>query len=189
MKAFVWGLIFGLIIIPVAVYEYFSTGSAPVAASSEEMPFEKMLASKALHARMAKEMPKSVPIQWNESNLTAGAQIYVQDCAVCHGLPGQELSAIAKGMFPRPPKLTEGTGVTDDPPQESYWKIAGGIRLSGMPGFKGSLSEDQLWHVSLFVANANKLPEPAKQVLAAAVTPAPVTPAPANPTPAKGPKR
>jgi mono/diheme cytochrome c family protein len=119
---------------------------------------------------MAKEMPKSVPLEWNEANLTEGAQVYVQQCAVCHGLPGQELSPVAKGMFPRPPKLTEGTGVTDDPPQESYWKIAGGIRMSGMPGFKGSLSDTQLWQVSLFVANADKLPAAAKQVLSNAIT-------------------
>ena len=170
MRAFVLGLVVGLIVIPVAVYEYFSSGSAPVATSAAAMPFEKMLASKALHARMAKEMPKSVPLEWNEANLTEGAQVYVQQCAVCHGLPGQELSPVAKGMFPRPPKLTEGTGVTDDPPQESYWKIAGGIRMSGMPGFKGSLSDTQLWQVSLFVANADKLPAAAKQVLSNAIT-------------------
>lgn len=165
MRAFLLGLILGLIVIPVAVYEYFSSGSAPVATAAAEMPFEKMLASKALHARMAKEIPKSVPMEWNEANLTAGAQVYVQQCAVCHGLPGQELSPVAKGMFPRPPKLTEGRGVTDDPPQESYWKVAGGIRMTGMPGFKGSLSDTQLWQVSLFVANADKLPAAAKQVL------------------------
>jgi thiosulfate dehydrogenase len=186
VKAFLVGLIFGLIIIPVGVYEYFSSGSAPVAAGAEPMPFEKMLASKALHARMAKEVPKSVPIQWDEANLTAGAHVYVQQCAVCHGLPGQELSAAAKGMFPRPPKLTEGTGVTDDPPQESYWKIAGGIRMSGMPGFKGSLSDAELWQVSLFVANADKLPDTAKQVLSRALT-GPSAP-PQSATPTKTPK-
>ena len=170
MKAFLFGLILGLIIIPVCVYEYFATGSAPVATAAQAMPLEKMLARKALHARQEKEAPKSVPLEWNEANLTAGAQIYVQNCAVCHGVPGQDLSAIAKGMYPKPPKLTEGTGVTDDPPQESYWKIAGGIRMTGMPAFKDSLSETQLWQVSLLVANANKLAEPAKRILTTPMT-------------------
>jgi thiosulfate dehydrogenase len=172
VKAFLFGLIIGLILIPIGVYEYFATGSAPVATAAQAMPFEKMLASKALHARIEKEAPKSVPLQWDDANLTAGAQIYVQNCAVCHGLLGQDLSAIAKGMFPKPPKLTEGTGVTDDPPQESYWKIAGGIRMTGMPAFKDSLSDTQLWQVSIFVANANKLPGPAKQILSSS-TPTP----------------
>ena len=59
---FIAGLILGLIVIPVVVYFYFSTGTAPVATAAQAMPFEKMLARKALQARMEKEMPKSVPI-------------------------------------------------------------------------------------------------------------------------------
>jgi len=34
------------------VYMYFASGSAPVATSAPEMPFERMLARKALHARL-----------------------------------------------------------------------------------------------------------------------------------------
>jgi thiosulfate dehydrogenase len=162
---FVFGLVIGLVLIPAAVYYYFASGSAPIATAAQAMPFEKMLGRKALHVRMEKEAPKAVPLEWNEENLTAGAHLYVKDCAVCHGVPGQDVTAIAKGMYPEPPKLTEGTGVTDDPPQESYWKIAGGIRMTGMPAFKDSLSDTELWQVSLFVANANKLPAAAKQVL------------------------
>jgi mono/diheme cytochrome c family protein len=52
--------------------------------------------------------------------------------------------------------------VTDDPPGETYWKAANGIRLTGMPGFMGSLSDTQLWQVSLMLANADKLPAAAK---------------------------
>ena len=165
MRVFIWGLIFGAIAVCLGVYAYFAYGFAPVATSAQAMPFEKMLARKALHARMEKEMPKSVPLQWDEANLTAGAHIYLQSCAACHGVSGQETTAIAKGMYPKPPKLMEGTGVTDDPVQESYWKIAGGIRMSGMPAFKDSLSETQLWQVSLLVANANNLSAPVKQIL------------------------
>ena len=49
-------------------------------------------------------------------------------------------------------------GVTDDPPAETFWKVANGIRLTGMPGFKQSLSETQMWQISLMLANADKLP-------------------------------
>jgi mono/diheme cytochrome c family protein len=62
-------------------------------------------------------------------------------------------------MYPHPPKLLEGKGVTDDEPGESYWKIANGIRLTGMPGFRPALSETQMWQVALLVANADKLPK------------------------------
>jgi hypothetical protein len=159
MKAFILGLILGVVAVPVAVYFYFSGGHAPVATSDSDMPFEKDMAHMALDARIHKEMPKSVPIQGDEVNLLAGAVIYREHCGVCHGTPGQPKTAIAAGMYPHPPKLMEGKGVTDDEPGESYWKVANGIRLTGMPGFHGQLSETQMWQVSLLVAQADKLPK------------------------------
>ena len=175
MGKFLIGLIVGLIVIPIGVYMYFSTGAAPVATSSSPMPFEKMLASMALHARLKKEMPKAPPIPADEAAFVAGAQTYKDNCAVCHGLPGQPLTAIAQGMFPKPPKLMEGKGVTDDAPEESYWKVAGGIRMTGMPGFEKLLSPTQMWQVSLLVANADKLPKAAKDALTSVGTPTPMS--------------
>jgi thiosulfate dehydrogenase len=176
MRKFLIGVILGLIAVPAGVYFYFSTGIAPVATSAPPMPFEKTLAKMTQHARMDKEMPKSVPVTADEAAFVAGAQIYKDHCAVCHGQPGQGQTAIAQGMFPKPPKLMDGTGVTDDPPGESYWKVAGGIRMTGMPGFEKTLSTTQMWQVSLLVANADKLPKAAKDILlpvAVASSPAP----------------
>jgi thiosulfate dehydrogenase len=189
---FLAGLILGLLVVPFGVYLYFSGGSAPVATTDSDMPFEHMLAHKALAARIAKDMPKTVPIQPTEANLLAGADLYKQHCAVCHGLPLTPKSAIAAGMYPHPPHLLEGKGVTDDEPGESYWKIFNGIRLSGMPGFSKSLSETQMWQVALLVANADKLPPSAKAALVAPAggsvptslpSPSPVPPPPPFPSP------
>jgi mono/diheme cytochrome c family protein len=141
------------------------------------MPFERMLAKLALHARLNKEMPKPAPIPADETAYVAGAQIYKDDCAVCHGLPGQARTAIAQGMFPDPPKLMEGKGVTDDSASETYWKVAGGIRMTGMPGFDKRLSPTQMWQVSLLLANADKLPLGVKNSLSSGATPAPTPPA------------
>ena len=79
-------------------------------------------------------------------------------------------------MYPPPPQLFHGHGVTPDPVTETYWKVTNGIRLSGMPGFSPSLSTTQMWQVSLVVANADKLPKAAKDILfpvAVASSPAP----------------
>jgi thiosulfate dehydrogenase len=160
MGKFLLGLILGLVAVPAIVYLYFSSGSAPVATSAPPLPFERKLAHMALDARIDKEMPKNAPITADDAAYTTGAQVYKDHCAVCHGLPGQPQTAIAKGMFPKPPKLMEGTGVTDDPAGETYWKVSNGIRLTGMPGFDKSLSTTQMWQVSLLLANADKLPKP-----------------------------
>jgi thiosulfate dehydrogenase len=177
MGKFLLGLIVGLIVIPIGVYMYFSSGSAPVATKATPMPFEKMLASLALHARLRKEMPKASPIPADEATFLAGVQVYKDHCAVCHGLPGQPQTAIARGMFPKPPKLTEGTGVSDDPAEETYWKVSGGIRMTGMPGFDTLLSPTQMWQVSLLLANSDKLPKTVKDNLTSVGAPTPGSPA------------
>jgi thiosulfate dehydrogenase len=168
---FILGLVIGLAIVPLAVFAYFVSGHAPVATSAEAMPFEKILAHKALDARVEKEAPKTVPMAADEANYLAGTEVYKEHCAVCHGMASGEPTAIAKGEFPRPPKLLQGKGVTDDEPGETYWKVANGIRLTGMPGFKQTLSDAQMWQVSLLLADADKIPELVKQALMPPVPP------------------
>lgn len=177
---FILGLIVGIVIVPLALFAYLSWGGMPVAVLDKDLPFEEMLAHKALDARIDKEAPKSPPLPADESNLAAGAEIYKQHCAVCHSLEEGGPSSIAIGEYPKPPKLLQGKGVTDDEPGETYWKVANGIRLTGMPGFKQSLSETEMWQVSLLMANADKISPAVKLSL----TPVPVPPPAAMPVPA-----
>ncbi len=188
---FIIGLLLGFLIVPFGVYLYFASGSAPIATTDSDLPFEHFLAHKAMDARIAKDVPKSVPVQATEGNYLDGAGLYKQHCAVCHGVPLTPKSSIATGMYPRPPQMFEGKGVTDDPPGETYWKIFNGIRMTGMPGFSKSLSETQMWQIAILLANADKLPPSAKAALVAPIAanaPAatvplmsPVPPAPAFP--------
>ena len=71
---FIAGLLLGLVLVPFGAYLYFTGGSAPVATTDSDMPFETFFAHKALNARIAKDMPKSVPIQPTEPNYLAGAE-------------------------------------------------------------------------------------------------------------------
>jgi len=162
---FIIGLVIGILVLPVFGWLYFRFGYAPVATSSSPMPFEKQLAHMALNARVQQEAPKSVPIQASMENLVAGAHVYRRNCAICHGLPGQGAEPTSKGMFPRPPQLFKGHGVTDDPAGETYWKVANGIRLTGMPAYTGALNETQMWQVSLLLEGADKLPPDTQSLL------------------------
>jgi mono/diheme cytochrome c family protein len=173
VKAFVMGVITALVCVAAGAYTYFAKGFAPVATSAQAMPFEKRLARLALHARLEKEMPTTVPIEATEAHYLAGAQAYLEHCAVCHGLPGRPETAIARGEFPKPPQLFEGKGVTDDPPGETYWKTANGIRLTGMPGFEASLPQARIWEIALLLANADKLPDSVTALLKAQPAPSP----------------
>src|SRR5580692_431705 len=188
MRFFI-GLLIGLLVVPLGIAAYLSFGSLPVATSDAPLPFEERIVHLPLHARIDRELVKTPPIEASPTNLEIGAHIYRQQCAVCHGLYGRTIK-FAKNMYPQAPQLWEPhrdgvVGVSDDPPGETYWKVSNGIRLSGMPAFRPSLSETQIWQVSVLLANANKpMPQAAIDLLGGDRTAAPVTPG----TPAAGPR-
>lgn len=182
MKGFLLGLVLGLLAIPVFVYLHFRIGRPPVAVADAPYWLEEQVVKVPLHARIDQEMPKAAPIEPSATNLEAGAHVYRQQCAACHGLYGRP-SSFAVRMYPQAPQLWaphgDGVvGVSDDPPGETYWKVANGIRLSGMPSYNKVLNETQMWQVSLLLANADK-PLPVS-VLTLLKQPLDLDPAPAG---------
>jgi len=165
IKGIVIGFILAIAISVGCVFCYFSAGMAPVATADPPMPFEEKLANMALDAHIEKQHIPPSPVPADESNFLAGASVYKQHCALCHGLIGQPPIDYATTMFPKPPQLFSGKGVTDDPASETYWKATNGIRLSGMPSFKTKLTGTQLWQVSELLAHANEIPESVKRLL------------------------
>jgi len=165
MKGFVVGVIIGAALLAGGLYYYFVSGMAPAAVADPPMMMEKKIANKSLDAHIEKANVPAPPIQTSEDNYVAGAKLYKDNCAGCHGLPNQPPPAIADNFYPRATLMFKGKGVSDDPPQESYWKIENGIRLSGMPTFKNTLNETQIWQLALFVAGTDKLPDSAKNAL------------------------
>ena len=162
------GVTIGLLVFPAVLYLYLLSGAAPVATSEPPLPLEHFLAKTALRARLRREQPHEVLVPSDENNLMLGAILYRDRCAVCHGLANQAPAAIGIAMFPEAPQLLiEGRMVTDDPPGETFWKVKNGIRLSGMPSFGDSLTDRQIWQVSLMLAAADRLPPSAIQVLSA----------------------
>lgn len=187
MARFFLGLILGIVLIPFAVWVWFEFGHPPVAVSDSPLPFERVITHVPLNARIHGEMVKNPPIQADENNLIAGAQIYRDQCSACHGYWGKH-SSFGAHMFPRAPQLFDkhkngAIGVSDDPAGETEWKVANGIRLTGMPSYKSILNDTQMWQVSLALANADKLPPAAMDAVKPPVTQAEATQQPGAKTP------
>lgn len=182
------GIVLGVILVPLAGLAWFKFGQVPVAVADPPLPQEQLITSVPLNARIDRELIKIPPIQPDEDNLVAGAQIYADQCATCHGLPAKP-STVGGHMFPGAPPLwqkhhnSDVVGVSDDPPGETYWKVANGIRLTGMPSFNKVLTDTEMWQVSLLMANADKPLPPAAQVMLGGQQTPP--PAPAAVAPAK----
>ena len=179
MGKFLFGIVIGLILVPVAVFAWFHFGTVPVAVADKPLPQERLITQVPLNARIDRELIKTPPIAADEAAFVAGAQIYSEQCAACHGLNGKP-SSFGSHMYPDAPPLWEKhhngqvVGVSDDPPGETYWKVTNGIRLTGMPAYKDVLTDTQRWQVSLLLANADKPLPPMALAILKGQTPAAV---------------
>ena len=165
MLKFLAGIVFTLIVIPFVVVSYVRSSSFPVATDAPDLPFERLLAGMGLHAKIDREAPQKPPFEASKDDLISAAHLYREHCAMCHGLTKEPKTFTAQGMYPRPPQLLHGKGVTDDPAGETYWKVSNGIRLTGMPGYKKTLTEKEIWSISQMLAGADKLPSEVTDIL------------------------
>jgi hypothetical protein len=58
--------------------------------------------------------------------------------------------------------------VEDDPEGTIYWKIAHGIRFTGMLAFRPTLADRDLWQLTLFLKRMDNLPPGIRQAWGAA---------------------
>ncbi len=163
MKGILLGAVGVIVAGLIGFYAIVSLGFMPANADAKPPKLEKWIARKALHATIDREAPKKEnPVALNDANLVAGIKLYAADCAVCHGAADGKASHIAAGLYQHAPQFAKH-GVEDDEDGENYWKIAHGIRMTGMPGFSASLSEDEIWKIALFLKNMDKLPPAAEK--------------------------
>jgi mono/diheme cytochrome c family protein len=160
------GVVLGILLVPLAVMGWLYFGHPPVAVADAPFPMERRITGSLLSARIHSEMVTTPPIQADENTFVAGAEIYRDQCAACHGFHGKP-SSFGGQMFPRAPQLWEKhrnssvVGVSDDPPGATHWRVVNGIRLTGMPSFKKVLTDTEMWQVTQLLANADKPLPPA----------------------------
>lgn len=161
-KGFALGFVAAIATLIVAGYFFVASGALPAGQDSKPSRLEKWAANTSLQATMRREAAglKSA-VQPTDENLTAGIVLYRTHCQVCHGGPDGTTSAIARGMTPKAPQLAKD-GVEDDPEAVTFWKIAHGIRFTGMPAFRETLSSQEIWQIALFAKHMDSLPPGAR---------------------------
>ncbi len=165
MIKFFLGVVVGIGLVVLAGYLFVARGGVFMGTDTKPLPLEETIAGSAITASIGKSANDPSPLPADETNLLAGAKIYMQACAGCHGKLDQASSG-AKGFYPLPPHLLPpGTGVTDDPVGATHWVVKNGVRFSAMPRFDKKLSDSEIWQVSLLLRNANKLPDSVKDSL------------------------
>lgn len=163
LKGFAVGVVATAVAVALGAYIFIATGSMPANADAKPPAIEKWAARKSLHATIRREATKAAPpIPADEANLMAGVKVYSSNCAVCHGAADAVASNIAQGLYQHAPQLAKHP-VDDDEEGEIYWKVYHGIRMTGMPSYRMTLSETQMWQVTLFLKHMPDLPPAAKK--------------------------
>ncbi|HEY5203008.1 MAG TPA: cytochrome c [Roseiarcus sp.] len=165
IRGFVFGILAAITAALIVGYLAVNFGAIPANADGQTLPFEAWAASTSLDATLDYQAPKEPnPVALTDTNLIAGVELYGQHCAICHGTAKGAASAspVAKGEYPQPPQLA-AEGVEDDPEGFSFWKIKHGIRWTGMPAWKETLTDQQIWTLALFLKHMDKLPASAEQ--------------------------
>jgi mono/diheme cytochrome c family protein len=164
MKSFLTGVAAAGLVLAVGTYFSITNGWIPANADAKPGSLETWAAHQSLRATIRREAPTApVPVAFTNANVIAGIHLYSANCAVCHGASNGQASNIAVGLFQKPPQLAIDD-VTDDPEGKIYWFVKHGVRLTGMPSFSGTLTEEQIWQVVLFLKHMDKLPPEAVKV-------------------------
>jgi mono/diheme cytochrome c family protein len=132
---------------------FFFGGFFSVAANHPDPDIVNWALVRVRVASIARHATDQPPASLDDPALVrAGARAYSQrGCINCHGGPGLEPAQFSDGLNP-PPNLKKV--VNDLLPQELFWVIKNGIKMTGMPSF-GSVSpplpDQEIWSMVAFL--------------------------------------
>ena len=151
-----WGLLVAIGAVVFAVAGLFALSSR-VDLSAIQQPgrtgeyLRTRLTRAVIRRRTAREnIPPGPADRETSMSLAAGKSIYDADCANCHGPAGHTPTSAGRGMLPRTVAL-DSEGVQSYSDRELFSIIREGIRFTGMPGFAGAETNDQIWYVVDYV--------------------------------------
>jgi thiosulfate dehydrogenase len=181
MRNFILGVIFILAVFILGALSAALLGFIPTNANATPPRWERHLAMSAVDASTEKHAARSnSPVQPTAENLIDGMKVYTMNCAGCHGGLDRKAAALGSSFYPPAPQLV--TDPPDDPDWHTYYLFRNGIRYTGMPAWDKTLSDQDIWKVTLFLSHMEKLPAAAQEYWKNAVGTAP----PSEPTGAQG---
>lgn len=162
MKEFIGGVVTMILVLVVGL-AFALMGFVNMRADNPPSKMESILAGHAMDASVARAAPKLTnPVAADEASLVAGALLYRDHCALCHGDPAHPKSPLADSLNPPPPQFVDE--MADMPENQNFYILQHGIRWTAMPGWKNVLTVQQMWQTVTFLSHMNELPSAAKQV-------------------------
>lgn len=150
MKTVLKSLIVLLLVADLTSVGYAFSGLYNVAASTAERPFARwILTTVRDHSIDRQSAGIVVPPLSDPKLVDEGFEHYHEMCTGCHLAPGMDSSEIRQGLNPQPPVLAEV--VPHRSPARLFWVIKNGVRMTGMPAWGASHSDDMIWAMVAFL--------------------------------------
>ena len=157
MGKFILGIIVTLAVLILAALGITMLGYFPTPANIEPPHWERHFAMGAVDASMERHAPRVTnPLTPTDQNLEDGMKLYTMNCALCHGGLDKNPSTLATSFYPPPPNLISDP--PDDPEWHIFYTIRTGIRYTGMPAWDKTLSEQDIWKITMLLSHLDKLP-------------------------------
>lgn len=125
--------------------------------------FESHVMTYAKHHLFIGNKAQKNPLSSTAETVSDGKEAFSHYCAACHGLDGQNTGVPFVGhMSPLVPSLASND-VQQYTDGQLKWVIDFGIWPSGMPGSKGTLDDEEMWSIIVFIRHlppARSLGEP-----------------------------
>lgn len=83
------------------------------------------------------------------SKIREGFEHYNEMCVSCHDAPGKKKTELAQGLNPPAPDLAEHA--KEMSPKELFWITKNGIRMTGMPAWGKTHSDEKIWAMVAFM--------------------------------------
>jgi mono/diheme cytochrome c family protein len=153
-----------VVVLAVAGILVLATGSVSVGADVKPGLIERTLAPWGRDRSVQRHAPKlKNPYAGDPDAIATGLDHYRENCLACHGAPGVAISELAKGLNPPAPSL--GKEESDTPDGELFWVTKHGIRLTSMPAFGGTHSDEEIWKIVAFIRHLPELTTEEKDFL------------------------
>ncbi len=147
---FLLGVVITLIILAVAFLIFIYSGWYNVSAMNEESGLMKWVFNKTKNNSIdARLTGISVPDLNDSTLIKEGFEHYNEMCASCHGAPGMEESELSLGLNPRAPYLPKVAKYIE--PAKLFWATKYGIKMTGMPAWGKTHSDQKIWAIVAFV--------------------------------------
>jgi len=161
----VLGFVVGVILTMGVPLLLLQLGAINCSATSKPGIVETTLANWAFIQSMQARSPQQRnPFSDDSSAVATGLNHYRENCVICHGAPGVEGGELAKGLNPPAPAL-ERPGFQKMTDGQLFWIAKHGIRMTGMPAFGPTHSDEEIWKIVSFVRHLPNITPEEKQKL------------------------